>query len=228
METGRKGQASLIEKADSYIWDTGPQSAFLAGYTKSHLNGDVAPDMKKALFFTRRDFGVGWMNQDHGPDVKLIDKPGRYECDGLFSRREGLLLVVRTADCMPLILYSQDEGAAGVIHMGWRSAHKGILDNIGFDLSSFICVAGVGLRKCCYEVGEEFLKFDGMKYFVEKREGSYYFDSIGFARSRLSARGLDEDNFFDQGECSYCSARGFHSFRRTKARGRTLSFVMKY
>lgn len=216
------------ETADAYIWNIKPEASVIFGYTKNHLKGDVEADMKKALTFTKKDFGVAWMNQEHGPAIITIDSPGRYMCDGLLTRSQGLALVVRTADCMPLILYGEKQGVLGAVHMGWRSAKAGILDNMPFDLSEVICIAGVGMRKCCYEVGMEFLGYGEIKDFLEKRKDLYYFDPIGYAREKLLRRGLKKENFFDQNECSFCSERGFHSYRKTKTPYRTLTFIVGY
>jgi len=223
----RDGQAKFIEKPFAFILDQ-PQGSIIAGYTKTGLRGDPERDIPLSLSFTGKDFGVAYMEQVHGSNIKSIDKPGSYECDGLFTGRGGIALVVKTADCMPILMYSKKEGMIGAIHMEWRSAKEGILDNIGYDLSSFSCIAGVGMRKCCYEVGEEFRDYDGVGLFLEQRPGSYYFDPVAFIREKLTRRGLCGDNFFDIGICSVCSGQGFFSHRRDGTSGRTLSFIAKH
>ena len=217
----------MIEREDAYIWSAGTGPEFITGFTKAHLPGDTGPDIKKALAFTGADLGVGYMKQRHGAAVLEIDSPGRYISDGIFTRSSGLALVVRTADCLPLVFYSSREKAVGAVHMGWRSARAGIIEHIGFDLTSFSCIAGVGMRKCCYKVGMEFLDYGPLAPFIEKREGALYFDPVTFARSNLISRGLRAENFFDHGECSFCSERGFHSYRRTNTGYRTLSFAAR-
>lgn len=209
------------------IWEEVFPLSVIAGFTSPALKGDVPSEMPQVLASLGKRSKLAYMKQVHGPDVKLIGQPGIYECDGLFTKESDLALVVRTADCLPLIFYSEKTRAVGVVHMGWRSAAAGILEYIPFDLSSFICAAGVGLRSCCYRVGDDFLENPRMKAFVTRRENNYYFDPIDFARRSLIRNGLSESNFFDAGDCSFCSGETFHSHRRTGTADRTLSFIVK-
>jgi YfiH family protein len=209
------------------IWDEPFPVSVIAGFTSPSLKGDVLKEMPQLFASIGKTAGLAYMKQVHGPDVKMAEGPGVYECDGLFTRSSDLALVVRTADCLPLVFYSEKERALGVVHMGWRSAAGGILENTGFDLSSFSCVAGVGLRSCCYRVGDDFLRNDRLKTFVTRRKEGHYFDPVDFARRSLIRNGLRESGFFDTGICSHCSPEKFHSHRRNGTPDRTLSFIVK-
>jgi YfiH family protein len=209
------------------IWEDVFPVSVIAGFTSPALKGDVPSEMPQVLASLGKGSKLAYMKQVHGPDVQLIEEPGVYECDGLFTRESDLALVVRTADCLPLIFYSEKTRAVGVVHMGWRSAAAGILEHIPFDLSSFTCVAGVGLRPCCYRVGDDFLENGRMKASVTRRQNSYYFDPIDIVRRSLVRNGLREGNFFDAGDCSFCSGEKFHSHRRTGTTDRTLSFIVR-
>jgi hypothetical protein len=170
---------------------------------------------------------ISFMNQIHSGIVNRIDEPGVYEGDGLFTDREDNLLVVRTADCLPLIFESKKLNIIGVVHMGWRSAKEGVLENIPYELSSFRVCAGVGLRSCCFEVGEEFYSYGLKLSSLSRKEGKVYFDPLLFARAVLTHKGLKENNFLDIGICSFCSKEDFFSYRKDKTSSRTLSFIMK-
>lgn len=209
------------------VWDDVFPVSVIAGFTSPGLKGDVPSEMPQVLASLGKRSGIAHMKQVHGPDVKLIDRAGLYECDGLFTGESDLALVVRTADCLPLVFYSEKERAVGVVHMGWRSAAAGILERIPFDLSSFTCVAGAGLRACCYEVGDDFLENGRVLASVTKRGRGHYFDPADFAKRSLVRAGLREDNFFDTEDCSLCSKEGFHSYRRTATSDRTLSFIVR-
>jgi hypothetical protein len=209
------------------IWDDVFPVSVIAGFTSGALKGDVSVEMPQVLASLGKDSKLAYMKQVHGPDVKLIEEPGIYECDGLFTKESDITLVVRTADCLPLVFYSEKARAVGVVHMGWRSAAGGILEYIPFDLSSFTCVAGAGLRACCYQVSDDFMENPRMKRSVTHRQKGYYFDPVDFARRSLVCKGLSESNFFDAGDCSFCSGEKFHSHRRTGTTDRTLSFIVR-
>ena len=134
--------------------------------------------------------------------------------------------MVRTADCLPLYFSSSELDIVGVVHMGWRSAKEDILNNIKYDLSSFKVVAGVGLRNCCYKVGDEFYDIDNMKRFLIKKENKYYLDIIRFSQDSLIKKGLRSENFFDLKMCSFCND-DFFSYRKSTTESRMLSFILK-
>ncbi|UCG34919.1 MAG: polyphenol oxidase family protein [Candidatus Omnitrophota bacterium] len=217
---------NLAEKEHCYlIEDVFPRNTG-AGFTKKDLEGNLPQDIKTTLSFLSRDVGIGYLKQEHSSRVNVIGKEGLYEGDALFSNRGNLVLVVRTADCLPLYFFSQDLDIMGMVHMGWRSAKEGILDNINYDLSSFKVIAGVGLRSCCYKVGREFLKMRLSKYVIKRNE-LLYFDPIRFVKETLCRKGLKEESFFDLNICSFCRSREFHSYRRNATIQRTLSFIFQ-
>ena len=217
----------LIEKEYSYLFDFPHHYTVIAGFTKNRLKGNPPEDLPKALSFIDKKFYVSYMDQVHGPEIKVIDSPGQYRCDGLFTGSEDISLAVRTADCLPILFYSKKEGVIGAVHMGWRSAEKGILDNIPFDLASFIVLSGAGMRKCCYELGAEFLNYPTIRPFLGKRGAAYYLDPIAFAKQKLFRKGLKSENFFDVDICNHCSSNQFFSYRKTGMPDRTLTFILK-
>ena len=62
------------------------------------------------------------MNQTHSNTVLSVDKSGEYQCDALISKQSGLGLLVKTADCLPILVKSNHKISA--IHAGWRGASK--------------------------------------------------------------------------------------------------------
>ncbi len=102
------------------------------------------------------------------------------EADALFTNDAGILLVVRTADCLPLFfaLRAPDEGAGtfvGVIHAGWRGMHAHIIGKTlgrvlrmfpnGTRISGSVWV-GPCISRDFYEVGE-----DVARHFTQVRPG---------------------------------------------------------
>lgn len=208
-----------------YLWGA-PLGRACGGFSSAALEGNVPLEMPSVTASFGRAAPLAWMRQVHGPDVKVVSGPGHYQCDGIFTRSPGLALVVRTADCLPLVFHSDSERSSGVVHMGWRSAESGILENMGVDISSFACVAGPGLRRCCYEVGPDFASRQRIGAYVERRGGKYFFDPIRFAADELARMGLPEGAFYDTGICSFCSDLRLHSYRRNGTSHRTLSFIV--
>lgn len=198
----------------------------IAGFTKPTLKGVLPDDIYKVLAFLDKEISVSFLNQLHSARIHYLERPGVYDGDALFSQLKNNVLVVKTADCLPLFFSSSKLGVIGLVHMGWRSAKEKILENIKFDLSSFRTALGVGLRKCCYRVSDEFLSLPNLSSFLEERNGGLYFDPVSFTREGLAKKNLKEE-VFDINICSFCSNKDFFSYRRDKTDSRTLSFILK-
>jgi YfiH family protein len=219
----------LTEKKDHYLIEDLFPGSIVAGFTKTALEGrDVEREIKSVLSaHAGADTKVAFMRQLHSGVVHNIDKEGVYDGDALFTGEKGVALVVKTADCLPLFFYDEKNDSVGVLHLGWRPAKEGILDNIGIDFTSARVLAGVALRQCCFEVTDEFLSFRKLAPFVKKRGEKLYFDPVGFSRSVLAAKGIKEGRFNDLNMCTMCHSSNFFSFRRDKTEKRTLSFIIK-
>jgi hypothetical protein len=196
----------------------------VSGFTKSLLPGKLPDDFNKLISYIGKKSSFSYMDQKHLAGLVLAQKPGIYDADGLFTKDKNHFLAVKTADCLPLFLANGDS-LVGVIHMGWRSAKKGILKNISFDLADFRVVAGLGLRSCCYQVGAEFREFSELSSYLRMTPKGVFFEPVRFARDQLISQGLKKDNFFDLSLCSCCSGGDFFSYRRNKTNKRNLSFI---
>jgi len=83
--------------------------------------------------------------------------------DGLITDTVGLLLVVKTADCVPVLVADVKRRAAGAFHAGWRGTvarvvEKGIGEmqrQFGSRPRDLRAVIGPSIRRCCYQVGAE-------------------------------------------------------------------------
>jgi YfiH family protein len=86
--------------------------------------------------------------------------------DALFTRERGALLVVETADCIPILLADPKQRAVAAIHAGWRGTLRRIaaktLGRMQMDFGTrpedVIVALGPGIGQCCYEVGREVAK----------------------------------------------------------------------
>ena len=150
-----KGDLNLgFTKDDSQAAVTRNRAAFL-----QKLGAVNRPHQGKPLW------PVVTLRQIHSDIIRLIERIP-YEPlvgDGMITATPGLLLAIQTADCLPVILVDTRQHAVGVFHAGWRGTVQRIVEKgIGqmircfgsrpLDLKAAI---GPGIRRCCYEVGEE-------------------------------------------------------------------------
>jgi hypothetical protein len=209
-------------KKQKYYFQYPPSPSITAGFTNPSLPGELPADIQ-TIFPGKQ---AAFMRQTHGNKILKVVKNGIYDCDGLVTTEKDLVIAVKTADCLPLTLYNEKENTAAVVHMGWRSAARNILSALNTDLSDYIAIAGPGLRKCCYNVGEDLTEYTEIKPFITRSGKHLHFDPVLYARSKLITLGLKEKNFLDTGICSFCSGFGLPSYRRTKTSNRTLSFIV--
>jgi hypothetical protein len=83
--------------------------------------------------------------------------------DALLTDQAGILLSVRTADCLPVLLVDPKRRAVAAVHAGWRGALARIVEKAvgemrrvyGSEPQSLLAVLGPSIHVCCYEVGQE-------------------------------------------------------------------------
>jgi hypothetical protein len=83
--------------------------------------------------------------------------------DGLMTDEPGLLLGVRTADCIPILVADRKRRAVAAFHAGWRGTVARIVESgigrmrLQFDSrpEDLVAAIGPGIGPCCYAVGEE-------------------------------------------------------------------------
>ena len=162
---------------------------------------------------------VATMDQTHSSEIEFADSCISYKCDGIYTDKIKLPLVVKTADCVPILMESIKGVSA--THAGWRGLERSIFEkSIAIhDISSLKISIGPHARKCCYEVGVEFLeKFNKS---INKVEDKYYLDLT----KNIKQFALENNiNLEDTGECTICNKEYF-SYRKNKTSERQFSFI---
>lgn len=144
-------------------------------------------------------------------------------CDGLLTADRGVVLTVRTADCLPVVVAGG--GVVAALHCGWRSLAGDILGKcvrrflteFGVEARELRAVIGVGIGPCHYTVGREVatalaaVPVVGEAWCAEGRV-----DLAAWARGRLVAAGVSRGAIRTLAGCTACSAH-HHSFRRDGA-----------
>lgn len=171
-------------------------------------------------------FFVAKLNQKHTNVViqasENIDQPA----DGVFATSDNYLLIIRTADCYPVALY--DGETAALLHLGWRSAFSGILDNFyhrvsDFNYSKAKAFIGPGIGSCCFEVSSEVALLFPDKYRKYKNKTNFI-NLRGFILDELKGYGIKY--ILDAGACTACNPELYYSYRREGNKvGQMLSFI---
>lgn len=123
-------------------------------------------------FTSRRDsvlpYPVIQGHQVHGSKVAIIDRPWmtREELEGydaFITNLPGVAIGVRTADCVPILLYDPVRRVIAAVHSGWKGTvlkiSQGVIDMMeevfGTDPEDLRAVIGPCIGPDSFQVGEE-------------------------------------------------------------------------
>ncbi|MCW2770395.1 MAG: hypothetical protein JWR27_1828 [Aeromicrobium sp.] len=140
----------------------GPWSSLNLGTS----NGDVDDLVRRNLELVSEELDVDRlvrMTQVHGAEVAWTDEVAAGEipvADVLLTDEPGVGVLVRVADCTPIVIVGLDEPVAGVVHCGREGLVKGVvMAAVGSlrERGAEALEAYVGPRACgrCYELPEE-------------------------------------------------------------------------
>ena len=190
-------------------------------------------------FATPRDMRPVIMHQLHSDVIHCLDEvpAGRLEGDALMTNVPGLLLVIRTADCLPVFLVDATNQAVAAVHCGWRGTEKRILEKsvramagaYGSRPTEMPAALGPCIGPACYEVGPEvrkgFLRAGFRAAVVPDcpaRPGKSLLDLRAANIWLLEGLGFDKAHIFDSGPaCTHCEP-SLLSYRRNPGETRRM------
>lgn len=181
------------------------------------------------------------VKQVHSPDVVTVTGEWRGappEADAMVTDRAGLVLVIVTADCAPVLFADREAGVVGAAHAGWRGANQGVIANtvaamaaLGARPEKMVAVIGPCIAQESYEVDAPFREHFGegdAPFFRVGSAGHWQFDLPGYVAARLEQAGVGWIESLNRD--TYAEAGLFHSYRRAShrcetAEGRQISLI---
>lgn len=166
------------------------------------------------------------IKQVHGTNIVDVDQDdtNMQEGDAMVTSQRQIALGIKTADCVPVLLFS--ESIIGAAHCGWRSAHAGIISKIAQKMRSkmteketIYAFIGPSIQKESYEVGGEFYdsfldqNTSDIDFFYRiGNSDKFLFDLPAFVRSRLDSEGIVIQNYCQ--EDTFLLPNKYPSYRR--------------
>lgn len=166
--------------------------------------------------------------------------------DGLLTNKNGISLILRYADCTPILLYDTKKNIIGNIHSGWKgtagkigqNAVLKMIEEYGSKPEDIICCLGPCIQKCHFKVDEDVKNifedtFSCMKNSniisigeVEEGKQKYYIDTTLINRLMLEELGIKSENIIESKLCTVCNSDVFHSYRKDKEKsGRNAAII---
>ena len=182
-----------------------------------------------------------WLNQVHGAEVLRLHAgmppDALPQADASICTEPGLACVVLVADCLPVLLCTDDGSGVGAAHAGWRGLAGGVLDNsvaalcqaTGRKPADLLAWLGPCIGPTAFEVDEDVLRAfgadpaqpnPGLFQPIRRADASpaWLANLPALARQRLLALGLHRVSGGDW--CTLGDASRFFSFRRDRRTGR--------
>ena len=108
---------------------------------------------------------IALLNQVHSNKFHYINKNSKLnnnklEGDALVTDRRKLPIAILTADCVPILIYDNDNKMIAAIHAGWRGAYKDIVRKVvrfmikkGCSTKNITATVGPCISDSNYQVG---------------------------------------------------------------------------
>lgn len=178
-----------------------------------------------------------WLNQVHG--IRVFDA-GRFsagepppEADASLSREAGVVCVVMTADCLPVLFCNDTGSVVAAAHAGWRGLLDGVLEETITAMevpgAALMAYLGPAIGPQAFEVGDDvrsaFVAVDAKSAaaFKPSVPGKWLADIYGLARRRLAEQGMTR--IFGGSLCTASEPSRFFSYRRDGQTGRMASMI---
>ncbi len=219
-----------------------PEAALnLAGFNEDDAE-NIYENRRRFLKLFEGDWILAGCWQVHGADVRVVHnqqeakpKPGvlgddEY-CDALVTNTPGILLAVKTADCVPVLIGDAKTGAFAAVHAGWRGTSASVVKKAinqleteyGARAGDLRVAIGPAAKTCCYEVGTDVIdKFKELfpqsdHLFTPTRTGHARIDLHTANRDQLISVGVEPEKIHLAPFCTMDRNDLFFSYRREKS-----------
>ena len=178
-----------------------------------------------------------WLSQVHG--TMVVDaagiKPG-IEADASIATQPGIVCVVQTADCLPVLFCDAESKVVGAAHAGWRGLANGVLENTvqrmrDAGAAEILAWLGPAIGPEQFEVGDDVVAAFAVRgpemgtafRGIEGHPGKYLADIYMLARMVLAKAGVRD--IHGGGLCTVSDRHRFYSYRRDRITGRMASMI---
>ena len=195
------------------------------------------------------------LNQVHGHEVVTVRRgmdvaalrrmqEARPAADAFVSNAPDVAVVVRAADCVPLLIGDRATGAVAAVHAGWRGtaarAAVAAIDAMALEFGSrpadLIVAIGPAIGPCCYEVGSDLVdafaaagheRYLIDRWFVSPRDSRMRLNVPGANRDQLILAGVPEEQIFSADLCTAEHLDVLTSYRAEKDRASRIAGVIR-
>lgn len=213
-----------------------PWASLNLGGTVGDEAGRVRENRRRALLVLGRDPATVYdVWQVHGVNVAIAESARQPEtphiqADAILTDKPGLTLLMRFADCVPILLYDPVRQVVGIAHAGWlgtvhgtaRAALEAMQARFGSKPGNVLAAIGPSIGPDHYEVGADVVYQVRHAFGADAdalltgRSGRMYFDLWAANRLLLEQSGVQQIEM--SGLCTVCHNEDWYSHRAEKGR----------
>jgi len=157
------------------------------------------------------------------------------EADAAVTSTPNLPLMIRTADCLPIVLCNTMGTEIAAIHAGWRGLCQGVIESTLEKMHSrpeqMLAWIGPGICQRCFEVGAE-VRNEFIAYLADSEPAFYphpnlsqkWFANLPEIASNVLKK-LGVCNIYHSKKCTFEQEDIFFSYRRAKDSGRMNTII---
>ncbi len=224
------------------------QAPYTSFNTAMHVGDDrQAVEANRQKLLRHVVYPIQWLEQVHGTQcLEILQAEDKtMVADAAYTRAEGVVCVVQTADCLPILIAHKEAKFVAAVHAGWRGLAAGIISRtlkiLDVDSSNLSIFIGPAISFDYFEVGEEVLQaFESWaralsltpdnlaENFIEsssgpKKEKKYRANLAGLAKTELKALGVE--SIYGGNLCTWRDNDRFYSYRKEGVTGRFTSAI---
>ena len=158
--------------------------------------------------------------QNHTTNVEYITKPKKYyNTDGLITHLSSkIILMIQTADCIPVFLYDPKQKIIGLVHSGWKGTYNSIIKNAinifinkKSDPNNIQVYLGPSIKSQKYEIKEDVANLFS-KLYINRSDNKIFLSIQNKVIDDLLSMNVKKNNIKKSNICTftnleYCSYR---------------------
>ena len=168
--------------------------------------------------------------QVHSSKIVITDRPlspneAHIKADAILTNRPNVTLMMRFADCVPILLFDPLNRAIGIVHAGWmgtvgqiaKKTLLGMIDNYGTNPNDVVAAIGPSIGPDHYSIGGEVLDRiyasfgEKAEQLISNHDGKSHLDLWKANQAILCEVGVK--NIEISGICTCCNLNDWYSHR---------------
>ncbi len=152
----------------------------------------------------------------------------KIDADACITDKKAIAVGIKTADCLPILMYDEMKSIVAAVHSGWKGTVKRIVSKTVFFMikklnsnpSNIKVFIGPSICGRCYyvrsDVFEILVKEFGSELDFVKQKDFYFIDLKRINIKMLLNLGIKAENIYTFDDCTSCRNDIYQSFRKAK------------